>query len=114
MPVNPELAVPKGKTVRKPHREPDMVSKRGVPYWFGPDWVRNLNGTIGRVIPVKMQYGKMEPTVELRMLSRDGNISVIQGSIQSEFIKWHLDQQLDAILLGFDEDQIIATQWEYV
>jgi len=89
-----------------------MVSKRGVPYWFGPDWVRDLNGTVGRVIPMKYKFGK-EEGVMLNMLSKNGNISVIQGSIQDEFLKWHLDQQLDAILLGFDEDQIIATQWCY-
>ena len=103
-----ELAIPRGKRVKKPYREPDMLSKRGVPYWFGPDWVRNLNGTVGRIIPIK----KGEH-VELHMLSKDGNVSYIQGSIQQEFIKWHLDAQLDAILLGFDEDKIIATQWLY-
>jgi hypothetical protein len=112
--LKPELAVPKGMKVKKPHREPDMISKRGVSYWFGPDWVRDLNGTIGRVIPLKAQYFNWEPSVELNMLSKDGNISVIQGSIQREFLQWHTDQALDAILLGFDEDQIISTNWQYV
>lgn len=28
------LALPKNKKVVKPAREPDHVSKRGVPYWF--------------------------------------------------------------------------------
>ena len=104
-----DLALPKGKSVKKPFREPDMISKRGVPYYFGPDWVRDLNGSIGRIIPIK--HGN---SVSLHMLSKDGNISYIQGSIQQEFLKWHEDRQLDAILLGFDEDSIIATQWTYV
>ena len=108
MPLNADLAVPKGMRVKKPYREPDMVSKRGVPYFFGPDWIRILNGTVGRIIPLK----KGE-TVELHMLSKDGNISVIQGSIQQEFLAWHEDKQLDAILLGFDEDEIIVTDWVY-
>lgn len=103
------LAVPKNKTVKKPAREPDMFSKRGVPYYFGPDWVREVNGTIGRIIPLKTKSGD----VELNMLSKDGSISYIQGSIQKEFKQWHEDQQLDAILLGFDEDSIIETQWNY-
>jgi hypothetical protein len=104
-----DLAIPKGKKVKKPAREPDMISKRGVPYFFGPDWVRDLNGTIGRIIPLKMRDG----TVQLYMLSKDGSKSYIQGSIQQEFLKWHEDRQLDAILLGFDEDSIIDTEWVY-
>lgn len=103
------LAIPKGKSVKKPVREPDMISKRGVPYWFGPDWVRDLNGSISRVIPIKNKNG----SVDLSLLSKDGNISYIQGSIQREFHQWHEDRQLDAILLGFDEDSIIDTQWVY-
>lgn len=106
--MSSELSIPKGKKVKKPYREPDMVSKRGVPYWFGPDWVRDLNGSIGRIIPLK--NGE---SVALNMLSKDGNTSFIQGSIQDEFLKWHEDRQLDAILLGFDEDKIIDTHWEY-
>ncbi len=104
-----DLSVPKKKKVKKPAREPDMLSKRGVPYWFGPDWVRDLNGTIGRIIPRKS--GK---SVNLHMLSKDGNESYIQGSIQQEFLQWHEDRQLDYILLGGDEDAILETGWEYV
>lgn len=102
------LALPKGKKVKKPTREPDMTSKRGIPYWFGPEWVRNQGGTIGRIVPLKKK-GK----VELNMLSKDGNVTYIQGSIQEEFHKWHEDRQIDAILLGMDEDEIIETAWEY-
>lgn len=108
-----DLSIPKKKKVKKPHREPDMISKRGVPYYFGPDWVRDLNGSIGRVIPIKTVPKNGEPYVTLNMLSKDGNVSEILGSIQKEFHTWHEDRQLDAILLGFDEDKIIDTQWEY-
>jgi hypothetical protein len=111
MTTEKDLSVPKGMRVKKPHREPDMISKRGVPYFFGPDWVRETNGTIGRIIALK---DKNNPErVDLHMLSKDGNISYIQGSIQQEFKQWLEDRQLDAILLGFDEDDIILTAWNY-
>lgn len=100
--------IPPGKKVRKPHREPDMISKRGIPYWFGPDWVRNLNDNIGRLLPIK-RHGH----VVLCMVSKDGNATPILGSIQEEFLKWHEDRQVDAILLGFGEDSIIECTWEY-
>lgn len=103
------VEIPKKKRVKKPDREPDMLSKRGVPYWFGPDWVRNLNGMIGRIIPKK--YGK---GVALYMVSKEGNESYMEGSIQKEFLAWHEDRQLDYILLGGDEDQILETNWEYI
>ena len=103
------LAVPKGKTVARPFRDPDMVSKRGVPYWFGPDWVRDVNGTMGRIAPIKHKDG-----VNLYMLSKAGKMSYIQGSIQVEFHEWHENEQIDAILLGIDEDDILLTNWEYV
>lgn len=99
-----EQAIPKNKKVVKPNREPDMLSKRGIPYWFGPDWVRDLNGTIGRIMPV----GEDED-VRLHMLSKDGNLTFIQGSIQQEFLKWHEDNAIDLILLGVD----IEPNWSY-
>lgn len=105
------LPIPKGKTLKKPYREPDMLSKRGVPYFFGPDWVREVNGTMGRILPLRGNFD--EPTVYLHMVSKDGNVSYIQGSIQEEFRQWHEDRQLDAILLGFDEDSIIDVAWAY-
>lgn len=104
------LAIPKGKKVKKPTREPDMLSKRGVPYWFGPDWVRDLNGTICRIVPLIHR----DDSVALYMLPKTGGQpSYIEGSIQKEFLKWHEDRQIDAILLGLDESSIIATSWEY-
>ena len=47
------------------------------------------------------------------MVSKTGNVTFIQGSIQEEFRKWHEDQQIDCILLGVDEDEILASDWEY-
>lgn len=98
--------IPKGKRVAKPLREPDMVSKRGVPYWFHPEWVRDVNGTIGRIAPIK--NGK---SVDLYMVSKDGNESYIQGSIQDEFQAWHLDREIDFILLGMELADL-DVEWE--
>ena len=103
--------VPNGKKIRVPDREPDMLSKRDVPYWFGPLWVRGvgLAPSMGRILPIKVK-GK----VELHSVSKDGNVTYIQGSIQQEFLKWHEDALLDTILLGMDEDDIIKVDWDYV
>ena len=90
----------------EPDRSPDYRSKRGVPYWWTPEWVRNLNGTICRIIPLKKN-----DDVELHMLSKEGTLSYIQGSIQKEFKKWHEDNQIDYILLGMDEDDLIKPDW---
>lgn len=30
----------KKKTVQRPNRDPDHYSKRGVPYWWSPEWTR--------------------------------------------------------------------------
>ncbi len=108
--MSAKLALPKGKRVKKPLRDPDMVSKRGIPYWFGPEWVRNQNGTVGRIVALK---DKKRNAVDLHMVSKGGGVTYIQGSIQREFHDWHEDRQIDAILLGMDEDEIIETAWEY-
>lgn len=102
------LAIPKNKKVAKPDRDPDMVSKRGVPYWFAPEWVRDLNGTIGRIAPIKSGQ-----TVHLHMVSKDGNESYIQGSIQEEFQRWHLDREIDFILLGM-EFADLKVEWDII
>lgn len=104
-----DLALLTNKKVKKPVREPDMVSKRGVPYWFSPEWVREANGSMSRIKPIKVNEHK----VDLYMISKSGNSSYIQGSIQDEFHSWHEDNQIDCILLGVDEDEILATDWEY-
>ena len=103
-----ELALPSNKKVTRPMREPDLKSKRGVPYWFGPEWVRDLNGTVGRIKPIKK-----DEKVDLYMLSKAGNLTYIQGSIQKQFKDWHEDQEIDCILLGVEEEDIIATDWDY-
>ena len=70
---------------------------------------------MGRILPIGHSPSKynQDPYVKLHMVSKNGNISIIVGSIQKEFLTWHADRQLDAILLGFDEDKIIDCVWEY-
>lgn len=114
------LAVPKGKKIKAPEREPDMVSKRGKAYWFGPEWVREAGKSYGRILPVADDYGN----VYLHMLSKTGNLSYIQGSIQEEFqwwkrthhseiVPWRDDMEADCILLGVDIADVLASDWEY-
>jgi hypothetical protein len=90
--------------LEKPTRDPDLISKRGIPYWFAPEWVRDLNGSISKLKPIKRAG-----TVDLYMLSRTGNIAHIQGSIQHEFKKWHTDREIDYMLLGADPDELMTT-----
>ena len=115
-----ELAVPKGKNVKRPTRKPDMLSKRGIPYWFGPEWVRHSGKNPGRILPVADDYGN----VRLHMLSKGGNLSYIQGSIQDEFYYWHQENQLntipwredmevDCLLLGVSPEDLLQSDWEY-
>ena len=115
------LAIPKGKIVAKPVREPDYYSKRHVAYWWSPEWVRatsSANTKFSRIYPhkVRYQYKKYEDDewdVELYMLSKTGNETYIRGSIQAEFVRWHLDNEIDYILLGIDISEVLATNWEY-
>ncbi len=100
------LALPKDKKIKFPVREPDMVSKRGVNYWFAPEWVRDSGATRIKAI-------NKNNKVDLYMLSKYGNLTYIQGSIQIEFHQWHEDHQIDCILLGVDEKEVLATDWEY-
>jgi hypothetical protein len=107
-----KLALPSGKKVADPKREPDHVSKRGVNWWFAPEWVRatnSSNNTFQRVRAVK-RYGG----VDIFMVSKDGNMNYVQGSIQTEFKKWCEDREIDCILLGIELDEVILTDWEYV
>lgn len=111
------LALPKGKQVKKPERTPDYYSKRGVAYWWAPEWTRGTDGTntkFGRIFPLKVKRSRLsEEDVELQMVSKDGNLSYIQGSIQDEFKRWHTDNQLDYILLGMDYSEAMNVKWEY-
>lgn len=109
------LAMPKGKVIPKPKRPPDLISKRGIPYWFGPDWVRDLNGTICRIKAIRMKlFSYAEEGVYLHMLSKDGNVNFIPGSIQKEFSDWCKQAEIDEILIGITVDQVIATDWQYI
>jgi len=115
------LAVPKGMTVKEPTRKPDMHSKRDVPYWFGPNWIRKSGKTCGRILPV---LNERTEQVELHMLSTDGNLSYIQGSIQQEFqewlrstkkdvVPWREDLVGDCLLLGISPSEVLLNDWEY-
>ncbi len=93
----PKLVVP----TWRPH---DHVSKRGVKYWWAPEWVRDLNGKPSKIRPIK---DKKTGEVDLHMESKDGKTSYIQGSIQREFKKWHTDRSIDYLLLGEDADDLL-------
>ncbi len=87
-----------------PLRDPDHVSKRGVNYWFSPEWVRctnSSNTTYGRIKAIKQQG-----TVRLYMQSKDGNLNYIQGSIQSEFIQWHEQRKIDYFFLADSPEEL--------
>lgn len=89
--------------VERPVRPEDYVSKRGIPYWWSPEWVRDLNGTMSKIKAIKNKKGD----VDLFMKSKTGKLTFIQGSIQAEFKKWHQDRSIDYILLGEDPDQLL-------
>jgi len=103
----------KKQIVEKPLRDPDHISKRGVPYWWSPEWTRATSSAC-------TSFGKIKAIrkgddVSLYMLSKDGNLSYIQGSIQREFRDWHTDRQIDYILLGEtpnDASDLIITETE--
>ena len=115
------LALPKGKEVKKPDREPDMISGRGKAYWFGPEWVREIGKGYGRILPGAVN----NKNTQLHMLSKKGNLSYIKGSIQIEFHFWHEknkdnivpwreDFEVDCILLGMEPSDLLLSDWEYV
>lgn len=98
----------KKKQIERPMRDPDMISKRGVPYWFYPEWVRatsSSGSSYGKIAAVKENND-----VNLYMKSKSGDYTYIQGSIQREFKKWHLDREIDYILLGLDPEEIIKNE----
>ena len=97
--------------VTRPLRDPDHISKRGVPYWFSPEWIRATNSaetSFGKIMAIKEKNGE----VNLYMKSKDGRPSYIQGSIQREFKSWHEDRSIDYILLGIDIDDLIIDENE--
>lgn len=118
------------KKIQRPNRDPDHYSKRGVPYWWSPEFVRGtsadhiqsvdpqpinnnwIRNNAGEFVRVCGSYGRIHAvkengTVNLYMKAKDGNLSYIQGSIQKEFKKWHEDRSIDYLLLGMDPDDII-------
>lgn len=99
----PKLTEP----IEEPDRNPDYHSKRGIPYWWAPEWVKKLNNKYCRIIPLKKG-----DDVELHAVSKDGNLTYIRGSIQQACKDWHADNQIDYILLGMNEDDLISPDWE--
>lgn len=88
----------------KPLRDPDHVSKRGVNYWWSPEWVRctdSSNTNYGRIKAVK-EHGD----VNLYMQSKDGNLSYIQGSIQQEFKDWHEQRKIDYFFIADSPEEL--------
>lgn len=120
----------KKNLVVRPTRDPDHYSKRGVPYWWSPEWIRGTSADLitndvqwadsvlnqqGQFVVPCAGYGRIHAVkkngdVELYMKSKDGNLSYIQGSIQKEFKRWHEDRSIDYLLLGMDPDEIIANE----
>lgn len=107
------MSKPTVPAVPRPLRDPDHISKRGVPYWWSPEWTRatsSADESWGKIKAIRekacMSDGghsrpcKCDTTANLYMLSKSGNHTYIQGSIQEEFRKWHDDRQIDYILLG--------------
>lgn len=98
----------KSLCIKRPLRDPDHFSKRGVPYWWAPEWIRatsSAESTFGKIKAILEKScghksGKCEKTVNLYMVSKSGNLTYIQGAIQQEFKDWHDDRQIDYILLG--------------
>lgn len=99
------MARQKRQPPQKPLREPDHISKRGVYYWWSPEWTRGTDGSntsFGRIKALKMADG----TVELFMESKDGGHTYIQGSIQKEFRDWHEARKIDYFFLADDPDAL--------
>jgi hypothetical protein len=117
-------------SVQRPNRDPDYWSKRSVPYWWAPEWIRGTSGervfekptglvyelllSDGRSVIPCQSYGKIYPVkekdgeVNLYMRAKDGNLTFIQGSIQKEFRKWFIDRSIDYLLFGMDPNELIA------
>lgn len=89
--------------VEAPIRPADYISKRGIPYWWSPEWCKDLNGTICKIKAIKNKKGD----VDLHSVSKIGKTTYIQGSIQKEFKDWHTSRQIDYILLGEDPDTLL-------
>lgn len=89
---------PKWEPPPTPLRDPDHVSKRGVNYWWSPEWVRcndSSNTTYGRIRAIKEKG-----TVNLYAKSKAGKLNYIQGSIQQEFKDWHEQRKIDYFFIA--------------
>src|ERR1035437_2415405 len=105
--------------VEKPLRDPDHISKRGVWYFWAPEWTRgtsSANTSFGKIKAIlEPKSSALAGTVNLYMLSKEGKLTYIQGSIQQEFKDWHDSRQIDYILLGESPEsasELIITETE--
>ena len=99
--------------IEKPKRDCDYRSERGVEYYWAPEWVRDLNGTISRIKPIRhIDDDGNTVDVNLFMVAKNGNITYIRGRIQKAFKQWHIDRQIDYLLLGVDEDTDLTPEWD--
>jgi hypothetical protein len=95
-----------------PLREPDHISKRGVGYWWSPEWLRGDLPAAAKLGSLhELKYGRIKAikekgTVNLYMQSKDGNLSYIQGSIQREFKEWHEQRKIDYFFLAEDPEAL--------
>ena len=109
----PKRAQNKAPPIQRPLRDPDHLSKRNVPYWWAPEWIRGTsaqqkdsNGQYTCNSYGKIKALKDDRGVNLHMLSSKGTYNYIEGSIQQEFKSWHEDRKIDYILLGEDPEKI--------
>lgn len=104
--------------VPRPLRDPDHLSKRGVPYWWAPEWTRATSSACNSYGKIKALLRKNRDgthDVDLHMHGKQGQLTYIQGSIQEEFKAWHEDRQIDYILLGETPEEaskLIITETE--
>src|SRR6476620_651198 len=89
--------------LKRPLREPDHMSKRGVPYWWAPEWVRGTSSDSNWANGVCPGYGRIRAikehgTVNLYMESKEGGMNYIKGSIKQEFKSWHEDRKIDYMI----------------
>ncbi len=55
---------------------------------------------------------KVEEDIHLYTISKSGSAAYILVSIQAEFKRWHLDRQIDYLLLGVDPEEDLTLEWE--
>ena len=65
----------KNTPIQRPLRDPDHLSKRGVPYWWAPEWTRATSSAATSFGKIKAILEKN--TVNLYMVSKEGNRQLV-------------------------------------